>query len=60
MGEHSTGEIAAFLKITVNGVKTRLYAARRRLRKHMGDIEEKTWRQPVRREMPGSPKKSAV
>src|SRR5262249_3124443 len=40
MGEHSTVAIAAFLDITVNSVKTRLYAARKRLRKHMGQIEE--------------------
>ncbi len=40
MGEHSTAAIAAFLEITVNAVKTRLYAARKRLRKHMTHIEE--------------------
>jgi RNA polymerase sigma factor (sigma-70 family) len=40
MGEHSTAVIAEFLNITVNAVKTRLYAARKRLRKFMGDIEE--------------------
>ncbi|MEP7341640.1 MAG: sigma-70 family RNA polymerase sigma factor [Acidobacteriota bacterium] len=40
LGEHSTAAIAAFLEITVNAVKTRLYAARKRLRKHMGHIEE--------------------
>lgn len=40
MGEHSTTAIAAFLEITVNAVKTRLYAARKRLRKFMGHIEE--------------------
>jgi RNA polymerase sigma factor (sigma-70 family) len=40
MGEHSTAAIAAFLEITINAVKTRLYSARRRLRKHMGHIEE--------------------
>lgn len=40
MGEHSTAAIAAFLEITVNAVKTRLYAARKRLRKHMAHVEE--------------------
>ena len=40
MGEHPTAAIAAFLEITVNAVKTRLYSARKRMRKHMGDIEE--------------------
>lgn len=40
MGEHSTAAIAAFLEITTNAVKTRLYAARKRLRNQMGDIEE--------------------
>src|SRR5215468_6848895 len=40
MGEHSTVAIAAFLGITSNEVKTRLYAARKRLKKFMGHIEE--------------------
>jgi RNA polymerase sigma factor (sigma-70 family) len=40
MGEHSTAAIAAFLEITINAVKTRLYAARKRLKKRMGHIEE--------------------
>ena len=40
MGEHSTAAIAVFLEITVNAAKTRLYAARKRLRKHMAKIEE--------------------
>jgi RNA polymerase sigma factor (sigma-70 family) len=40
LGEHSTVAIAGFLNITANAVKTRLYAARKRLRKHMGEIEE--------------------
>src|SRR5262249_16211219 len=40
MGEHSTAVIAEFLNVTTNAVKTRLYSARKRLRKHMGHIEE--------------------
>jgi RNA polymerase sigma factor (sigma-70 family) len=40
MGEHSTLQIAEFLNITANAVKTRLYAARKRLRKQMSEIEE--------------------
>jgi len=40
LGEHSTAAIAAFLEITINAVKTRLYAARKQLRKQMGHIEE--------------------
>ncbi len=40
MGEHSTAVIAEFLNVTANAVKTRLYSARKRLRKHMGQIEE--------------------
>ena len=40
MGGHSTVAIAAFLGITSNAVKTRLYAARKRLKKFMGHIEE--------------------
>src|SRR5262245_53721776 len=40
MGEHSTATIAAFLGITLTAVKTRLYAARIRLKKFMGHIEE--------------------
>jgi RNA polymerase sigma factor (sigma-70 family) len=41
MGDHAHGAIADFLNVTPNAVKTRLYSARRRLRKHMGDIEDK-------------------
>ena len=41
MGDCSHAEIAAFLGVTSNTVKTRLYAARRRLRKHMDDIEKR-------------------
>lgn len=40
MGEHSTASIADFLEISPNAVKTRLYSARKRLRKFMGAIEE--------------------
>jgi RNA polymerase sigma factor (sigma-70 family) len=40
MGEHSTLVIAEFLDVTPNAVKTRLYSARKRLRKHMEHIEE--------------------
>jgi len=40
MGEHSTADIAEFLNITANAVKTRLYGARKRLRKQMGHVEE--------------------
>lgn len=40
MGEHSTSAIADFLEVTANTVKTRLHAARRRLRKNMGEVEE--------------------
>ncbi len=40
MGDHSHAAIAEFLNITANAVKTRLYAARKRLRKYMGHIEE--------------------
>lgn len=40
LGEHSTAAIAAFLEITANAVKTRLYAARKRLKKFMSHIEE--------------------
>jgi len=40
MGEHSTALIAEFLNITANAVKTRLYGARKRLRKQMSEIEE--------------------
>lgn len=39
MGEHSTALIAEFLQITANAVKTRLYAARKRLRKFMAELE---------------------
>lgn len=41
MGECSHAEIAAFLGVTGNAVKTRLYSARQRLRQHMGDIEKR-------------------
>ncbi|MCI0391099.1 MAG: sigma-70 family RNA polymerase sigma factor [Acidobacteria bacterium] len=41
MGDHSQTVIAEFLNVTTNAVKTRLYSARKRLRKHMGNIEEK-------------------
>ncbi len=40
MGDHSQADIARFLDITPNTVKTRLYAARRRLRRHMADIDK--------------------
>jgi RNA polymerase sigma factor (sigma-70 family) len=40
MGEHSQTMIAEFLNVTTNAVKTRLYSARKRLRKYMGHIEE--------------------
>jgi RNA polymerase sigma factor (sigma-70 family) len=40
MGEHSTAAIAEFLNITANAVKTRLYTARKRLRKYMAQIED--------------------
>jgi len=40
MGEHSHAAIGAFLSITTNAVKTRLYSARKRLRRQMGNIEE--------------------
>jgi len=41
MGECSHAEIAAFLGVTSNAVKTRLYSARQRLRRQMGDIERR-------------------
>ena len=41
MGECSHAEIAAFLGVTSNAVKTRLYSARQRLRRYMGDIEKR-------------------
>jgi RNA polymerase sigma factor (sigma-70 family) len=41
MGQHSQSEIADFLNVTTNTVKTRLYSARRRLRAHMDDIEKR-------------------
>ena len=41
MGECSHAEVAAFLGVTSNAVKTRLYSARQRLRQHMGDIEKR-------------------
>jgi RNA polymerase sigma factor (sigma-70 family) len=40
MGEYSQSAIAEFLGVTTNAVKTRLYAARKRLRKHMEHLEE--------------------
>lgn len=39
MGEHSHAAIAEFLSVTTNTVKTRLYSARQRLRRHMEVIE---------------------
>jgi len=39
MGDCSHAEIAAFLGVTSNTVKTRLYAARQQLRRHMDDLE---------------------
>ncbi|HET7560331.1 MAG TPA: sigma-70 family RNA polymerase sigma factor [Limnochordia bacterium] len=39
MGERSHKEIAEFLGVPTNVVKTRLYAARRRLRRHLERIE---------------------
>ncbi len=41
MGERSHAEIAEFLGIPSNAVKTRLYSARQRLRKYMGEIEKR-------------------
>jgi RNA polymerase sigma factor (sigma-70 family) len=41
MGEQSQAEIAEFLNVTANTVKTRLYAARRRLRAHMSELENR-------------------
>jgi RNA polymerase sigma factor (sigma-70 family) len=41
MGEHSHGAIAEFLDVTPNTVKTRLYAARLRLRAYLTDIDTK-------------------
>ncbi|MGH7452220.1 MAG: sigma-70 family RNA polymerase sigma factor, partial [bacterium] len=40
MGDHSHAAIAKFLEVTPNTVKTRLYSARQRLRKHMKHLEE--------------------
>jgi len=40
MGDHSHAAIAKFLEVTPNTVKTRLYSARQRLRKHMEHIEK--------------------
>jgi RNA polymerase sigma factor (sigma-70 family) len=40
MGDHSHRAIAEFLGVTPNAIKTRLYTARQRLRRHMGEIEE--------------------
>jgi RNA polymerase sigma factor (sigma-70 family) len=39
MGQHSVAEVAAFLELTPNTVKTRLYSARQRLRKQLESIE---------------------
>ena len=39
MGGCSHAEVATFLGVTSNAVKTRLYAARQHLRRHMDDIE---------------------
>jgi RNA polymerase sigma factor (sigma-70 family) len=39
MGDHSHAAIAEFLGVSANAVKTRLYSARQRLRRRMGDIE---------------------
>lgn len=41
MGDQSQVAIAEFLNVTANTVKTRLYAARRRLRGHMSDVEKR-------------------
>jgi RNA polymerase sigma factor (sigma-70 family) len=41
MGDRSHSEIATFLGVTSNAVKTRLYAARQRLRAHMSEIEKR-------------------
>jgi RNA polymerase sigma factor (sigma-70 family) len=41
MGERSHAEVAEFLGVTNNVVKTRVYSARQRLRKHMSDIEKR-------------------
>ncbi|MBZ5552801.1 MAG: sigma-70 family RNA polymerase sigma factor [Acidobacteriia bacterium] len=40
LGEHSHATIAEFLGVTANAVKTRLYSARQRLKKHMRHLEE--------------------
>ncbi len=40
MGGRSHAAVAEFLGVTANAVKTRLYAARRRLRRHMEDIAD--------------------
>jgi RNA polymerase sigma factor (sigma-70 family) len=40
MGENSTAAIAEFLNVTTNTVKTKLYSARKRLKKYMGQIED--------------------
>src|SRR5262249_32598801 len=40
MSEQTHAAIADFLGVTANTVKTRLYAARQRLRKYMADIEK--------------------
>ena len=40
MSDHSQTVIAEFLNVNANTVKTRLYSARKRLRKYMGNIED--------------------
>ena len=39
LGDRSHAEIAGFLGVNANTVKTRLYSARRRLRTHMSELE---------------------
>jgi RNA polymerase sigma factor (sigma-70 family) len=39
MGEHSHSRVAELLDVTTNVVKTRLYSARRRLKKNINEIE---------------------
>lgn len=40
LGDYSQAAIAEFLGVTANAVKTRLYSARKRMKKHMQQIEE--------------------
>ena len=40
MGDRSQPAIASFLGVTPNTVKTRLYSARQRLKRHMDEIEK--------------------